>query len=350
MAKKKRKHKGRGLRIALFIFVLGMVVAAVIGVRMYRVIFNPVVEERHEILLEQTTSFFSLVGKLADDGAIPSQSQLFLVARLKKFDKSVASGRYILLKDMSYNDIINLFRSGNQTPVQLTFNNIRTREELAGVLSKQLMADSSLLVQKFRDEAFISRHGFNMHTALCPFIPNTYEVYWNISPEQLYQRMIAEFTAFWTEENLEKAAAQGLSNVEVCILASIVEEETVLNKEKPIVAGLYINRLRRGIPLQADPTLRFAKNDFTVQRILNAYKEIDSPYNTYKYKGLPPGPIRIPEISTLRAVLNPQKHNYIYMCAKPDFSGEHNFATTLAEHNQNARNYQRELNRRKIYK
>lgn len=347
---RKSTHKKKGFKILLFVFLLGVVVATVAGIRMYRVIFSPVVETRHVVLLEETTSFYTLVGTLADDSIIPSKSQIFLVAKLKKFDNSVASGRYVIQKEMSYNDIINLFRSGNQTPVQLTFNNIRTREELAGVLSKQLMADSSFLVQKLRNEEFVSKHGFNMHTALCPFIPNTYEVYWNISPDKLYQRMVAEFSNFWTEANLEKAEKQGLSNIEVIILASIVEEETVLNKEKPVVAGLYLNRLRRGIPLQADPTLRFAKNDFTVQRILNEYKEIDSPYNTYKYKGLPPGPIRIPEISTIEAVLNPKKHNYIYMCAKPDFSGEHNFASTLSEHNKNARNYQRELNRRRIYK
>lgn len=347
---KKSIHKKKGFRILIFVFILGVVVASYVGIRMYRIIFNPVVEIRHEILLEDTTSFYALVGMLYEKGVIDSKSHFFLVAKLKKFDNSVASGRYLIQKEMSYNDIVNLFRSGNQTPVQLTFNNIRTREELASVLSGQLMVDSAFFVQKLRDEDFVSRHGFNMHTALCPFIPNTYEVYWNISPEDLYQRMVAEFSNFWTEENLQKAEKQGLSNIEVIILASIVEEETVQNKEKPIVAGLYLNRLRRGIPLQADPTLRFAKNDFTVRRILNEYKEIDSPYNTYKYKGLPPGPIRIPEISTIRAVLNPKKHNYIYMCAKPDFSGEHNFASTLAEHNKNARNYQRELNRRKIYK
>lgn len=334
----------------MFVFLLGALSAAVVGVRLYRVIFNPVVEKQEIILLKETTPFLTLVNILEDKGVIPSKSQIYLVAKLKKFDDSVASGRYLMQKDMSYNDIINIFRSGNQTPVQLTFNNIRTREELAGVLSKQLMVDSVRLVQTFRDEDFISGFGFNIHTALCPFIPNTYEVYWNIPAKKLYQRMVLEYQNFWTEENLQKAEKQGLTNIEVIILASIVEEETTSNKEKPIVAGLYLNRLRRGIPLQADPTLRFAKNDFTIQRVLNVHKEIDSPYNTYKYQGLPPGPIRIPEISTIRAVLNPQKHNYIYMCAKPDFSGEHNFASTLAEHNKNAREYQRELNRRRIYK
>lgn len=346
----KRRKNRSGIRVLILVFGLGAVVTAIVGFRLYGVVFTPVVDAQHEVLLESSTPFKQIVSNLATDSVIPSKSKMHLVARLKKFDHSVATGRYLILKGMSYNDIINLFRSGNQTPVQLTFNNIRTREELAGILSKQLMSDSVLIVTQLRDEEFVQRYGFTIHTAVCPFIPNTYEVYWNISPEKLYERMVKEFTNFWTDENAQKAKVKGLSAVEVIILASIVEEETRLNKEKPIVAGLYLNRLKRGIPLQADPTLRFAKNDFTIKRVLNEHKEIDSPYNTYKYKGLPPGPIRVPEISTVNAVLNAQKHKYIYMCAKPDFSGEHNFASTLKEHNKNAREYQRELNKRKIYK
>lgn len=347
---RKRKKNKTGLRLLIIVFSLGAIIAGIVGLRLYNVIFTPVVEEKHEVLLESSTSFIEIVSDLADDSVIPSKSKMHLVARLKKFDHSVASGRYLILKGMSYHDIINLFRSGNQTPVQLTFNNIRTREELAGILSKQLMSDSTLLVKQFRNEEFLQGFGFGIHTALCPFIPNTYEVYWNISPEKVYERMVQEFTHFWTDKNTQRAKEKGLSAVEVIILASIVEEETRLNKEKPIVAGLYLNRLKRGIPLQADPTLRFAKNDFTIKRVLNEHKEIDSPYNTYKYKGLPPGPIRVPEISTIKAVLNAKKHNYIYMCAKADFSGEHNFASTLKQHNKNAREYQRELNKRKIYR
>lgn len=346
---KSRRNKTT-IRVLLTVFVLGAIVAGVLGVRMYRVVFEPVVEKRHQIFLETATPFSQLVSQLAEDSVIPSKSKIHLVARLKKFDHSVAAGRYLILQGMSYNSLINLFRSGNQTPVQLTFNNIRTREEMAGVLSKQLMSDSVMLVQQFRNEEFVQEYGFDIHTALCPFIPNTYEVYWNIPPEKLYERMVNEFTNFWTSTNIEKAKTKGLTTIEVVILASIVEEETRSSKEKPIVAGLYLNRLNRGIPLQADPTLRFAKNDFTIKRVLNEHKKIDSPYNTYKYKGLPPGPIRVPEISTIKAVLNAKKHKYIYMCAKADFSGEHNFASTLKQHNKNAREYQRELNKRKIYR
>lgn len=180
------------------------------------------------------------------------------------------------------------------------------------------------------------------------FIPNTYEVYWDMNVEKLLKRMDKEHKAFWNQSRLAKAEEIGLSPLEVSILASIVEEETAVNDEKPTVAGLYINRLKRGIPLQADPTVKFAVGDFTLKRILHKHLETDSPYNTYKVAGLPPGPIRMPSIIGLNSVLNYQKHDYIYMCAKEDFSGRHNFATNLAQHNANARRYQNALNRRGI--
>lgn len=348
MAKKSKKKKF-SLVLAVIVIIAALA-GAFIGIHVYKAIVDPVVKKDVEFYLKEITSFSDLAEKLVDQDIINNQPEFYLVARIKKFDRAVLPGRYIIKKDMSNNDIINLFRSGNQTPVKLTFNNIRTREELAGVLSHQLLADSLSFLNLFRNEAFVQDQGFTIHTALCPFIPNTYEIYWNAPPVKVYERMLAEYKKFWTTERLQKADKAGLSPLEVCILASIVDEETAVNNEKSMVAGLYINRLKRGIPLQADPTLRYALHDFSIKRILNEYKSVDSPYNTYKYKGLPPGPIRIPERFTLDAVLNYTKHGYIYMCAKPDFSGSHNFAKTLSEHNRNAKNYHNALNKRKIYK
>ena len=199
------------------------------------------------------------------------------------------------------------------------------------------------------DSTWCDSLGFTRETIPALFIPNTYEIYWNVSPERFMARMKQEYNRFWTEERRKKAEALGLTPVEVSTLASIVEEESAVADEYPTIAGLYLNRLKAGMPLQADPTVKFAAGDFALQRILDKHLAIDSPYNTYKYAGLPPGPIRIPSIRAIDAVLNPAHHRYFYMCAKEDFSGRHNFAATLAEHNRNANRYRAELNRRKIY-
>jgi UPF0755 protein len=210
------------------------------------------------------------------------------------------------------------------------------------------MLSAGDLMQRLTDTAYCASLGFNTETVKAMFIPNTYEVYWNISADRLISRMKREYDAFWTEQRLAKAKAIGLTPVEVSVLASVVEEETAVAAEYPVVAGLYINRLRRGMLLQADPTVRYAVGDFTLRRILFAHLETDSPYNTYIYSGLPPAPIRIPTMMGLDGVLNHAKHNYLYMAAREDFSGRHNFAVTLAEHNRNANRYRAELNRRNI--
>ena len=211
------------------------------------------------------------------------------------------------------------------------------------------MLKGDTLLRLMNDSAWCASMEFNRQTIVAMFIPNTYEVYWNVSPERFMARMKREYKAFWNASRQEKAQAAGLSPVEVSVLASIVEEESAAVDEYPVIAGLYLNRLKAGIPLQADPTVKFAVGDFSLRRILDKHLEVDSPYNTYKYAGLPPGPIRIPSIQALDAVLNYTKHRYLYMCAKEDFSGRHNFAVTLAEHNRNAARYRSELNRRKIF-
>lgn len=239
-------------------------------------------------------------------------------------------------------------KSGAQTPVNLTLPSVRTVGKLLKTVSHQLMTDSSNLARLLMDSTYCAQIGYSTETLPCLFIPNTYEVYWTMTPEAFVKRMQKEHDRFWNEERKAKAQSIGLTPEEVATLASIVEEETANNAEKPMVAGLYINRLHADMPLQADPTVKFALQDFGLRRILHTHLETDSPYNTYKHTGLPPGPIRIPSIQGIESVLNYTRHNYLYMCAKEDFSGTHNFAATFSQHLANARKYQRELNRRKI--
>ena len=210
------------------------------------------------------------------------------------------------------------------------------------------MMDSAVVAQHFADSAFCRQYGYDTATMACLFIPNTYEVYWNTSLEDFMKRMQKENTIFWNKERLRLAEATGLTPNEVVTLASIVDEETANNAEKPMVAGMYINRLRTGMPLQADPTVKFALHDFSLRRIYHNHLNVESPYNTYRNTGLPPGPIRIPSIAGIDAVLNHVKHDYLYMCAKEDFSGTHNFARTYREHLANAAKYSKALNQRGI--
>lgn len=270
------------------------------------------------------------------------------VAQYLDYPQNMLTGKYSVTNGMSQMQLINKLRSGQQTAVRLTFNNIRLKPDLAKRLSEQLMIDEQEVLALLNDSAYCDSLGFTTETIMAMFIPNTYEVYWNTTADRLFQRMKKEYDAFWTASRRDKAQAAGLSPLEVSILASIVEEETAAPDEYPIVAGLYINRLKRGMPLQADPTVKYAIGDFSLQRILYKHLEVDSPYNTYKYAGLPPGPLRTPSIRSVDAVLNHTQHRYLYMCAKEDLSGRHNFAITLAEHNRNAQRYQAELNRRKI--
>ncbi|MBK5196192.1 MAG: endolytic transglycosylase MltG, partial [Proteiniphilum sp.] len=246
-------------------------------------------------------------------------------------------------------DAIRLLRSGNQTPVRLTFNNVRTRENVAGRISEQLMLDSLTLLNALNDPSLAEELEFNEHTFISMFIPNTYEVYWDTSAESLLNRLKKEYERFWNEDRRNRAEKIGLTPLQVSVLASIVEEEATYVDEYPVVAGLYLNRLKKGMRLEADPTVKFAVGDFTLRRILFRHLEVESPYNTYKNTGLPPGPIRIASIQAIDGTLSPEQHKYLFMCAKDDLSGRHNFSVTHAEHARNARAYQRALNERGIY-
>ena len=263
---------------------------------------------------------------------------------------TVKPGRYRLKKGMTNRTLINMIKAGNQDPVKLKFHNIRKKENFAAYLASNLEADSLSFINVLDSTALISKYGFNQDNVYAMFIPNTYEMYWNISPVDFFERMHKEYDKFWTADRKQKAASLNLTPTQVYTLASIVDAEALYDKEMPIIAGLYLNRLNKGILLQADPTVIFANNDFTVKRVTGKLLQVQSLYNTYKYAGLPPGPIMMPSINAIDAVLNRDNNNYIYMCAKEDFSGYHNFAENKAQHEINARKYREALNKRNIFK
>ena len=264
--------------------------------------------------------------------------------------KNIKPGKYKITKGLSNIELVRLLRSGKQEPIKLTFQNIRLKTDFAGYIGKNFEIDSSAFLNMLDSIDLVRQYGFDEETIFCMFIPNTYELYWNTSKEKFFERMQKEYVKFWNTERLTQAKAIGLSPVQVSILASIVDQEALLNREMVRIAGVYMNRLNRGIKLEADPTVIFANGDFTVKRVLYKLLQKDSPYNTYKYIGLPPGPICMPSVAAIDAVLHFEKHNYIYFCAKEDFSGLHNFASNVTEHQMNARKFQQALNNRGIKK
>lgn len=347
---KKKKNK---LKLGAILFGLVFLIAAFLFFDYYQKIYKSVTsisEDKAYIYIKSDWNRTDLVNYLFSEKILADTNSFIWVANQKNY-LNPKPGKYLLKSGMSNNALVNLFRSGKQEPVRLTFNTIRTFNELAGKVGGQIEADSLELINAFRNPEIAAKYGFNSLTFFTLFLPNTYEVYWNTSAEEFIKKMANEYKRFWTDERKSKAKAMGLSQSEVSILASLVQAEQMQHRdERPKVAGLYVNRLKKGMRLQSDPTLIFALGDFSIKRVLNKHKELNSPYNTYKNAGLPPGPINLPEISSLTAVLNYEKHNYLFMCAKADFSGYHNFAKTNAQHNIYANQYRRELNRRRIMK
>ncbi len=287
---------------------------------------------------------------LYDAGLVKNKNTLEWVAERKNYRKHINSGRYRIRNRMSNNDLIDMLRAGLQEPVELVLNNIRTLEDLAVRVSEQVEPDTAEIMSLLRDHSILEELGFNTSTIMGMFIPNTYECWWNISAKGFLERMKKEYNRFWNRERIYKAQRVGLSQNEVITLASIIVNETGKTEEYRRIAGVYLNRLKKGIKLQADPTVKYALGNFEIKRVLKKHITVDSPYNTYKYYGLPPGPIGMPSIQAIDAVLDFEQHDYLYFCAKEDFSGYHNFARTLEQHNKNARTYQRALNKRKILK
>lgn len=260
-------------------------------------------------------------------------------------DNTIKPGRYELRRGMSVIDVVRMFKLGLQSPVVVTFNNARTAETLAGKIAPQIDVDSVSILQAITSIDLAKKMGLEPEEMLAIFIPNSYEMWWTTTPESLIDRMKVEYDRFWTPQREAARKELGLSRVEVSTLASIVYEESAKVDEMARIGGVYVNRLKRGMLLQADPTVKFAVGDFTLQRILYKHLECDSPYNTYKYAGLPPGPIAVPSISALDGVLFYEKHNYLFFCARPEMDGYHNFAATYSQHLANARKYSAELNR-----
>ncbi len=335
--------------IILPVILLG-IGAFIVGSSIYQKIYGPNVSCNSYLFISTGSDFETVIKTIEKDSVLKSVKSFKWLAEKKNYPSHVYPGRYKLDSLMNNNDLIDKLRSGHQDPVKVIFNSIRTREQLAGKISKQIEADSLSLITLFNNDSLIVDYGFKPETFTSIFIPNTYEFWWNTSANKFVKRMYSEYKRFWTEDRKEKASKLNLSPEEVTTLASIVDEETLFNDEMPRVAGVYINRLRKRMHLQADPTLKFALGDFTIKRVLNVHKQIDSPYNTYKRYGLPPGPISIPSRAAIDAVLNFEQHSYLYFCAKPDFSGYHNFAKSLSQHNINARNYQRALNKERIWR
>jgi len=322
------------------------------GYYFYRQVFYPnvITKEKNEVFIYIPTgsTFIDVMRILRDNGLLKNSSTFEWVSQQMKYTSSVKPGRYLIRRNMNNRELVTLLRSGQQVPVNVVFNNVRTRDQLASLISMQLEADSSAITGLLSNRAYMSKFGFTTENALAMFIPNTYEFYWNTDAKKFMERMAKEYKKFWNGSRKAKAAAMKLSESQVSVLASIVEQETRRNDEKPVIAGVYLNRFRKGWKLEADPTLIYAAGDFSIQRVLNIHKEIDSPYNTYLYTGLPPGPICIPSIESLDAVLNYSKHEYMFFCAREDFSGYHAFAKTYSQHLVNARRFQKELNRRNI--
>ncbi len=347
--------KGRFTLLKRIVLLFFMFLSAAVGIAVYyayKTIYQPnVVVQSGETYFYIKTgyTFTDVVNALYEQGIIQNRNTFSWVAERKKYHTAVKPGKYRLKQGMSNNELINLLRSGEQEPVKVTFITTRTKEQLAGKVARNIEADSLGILTRLNDADFCRQYGMNTTSIITLFLPNTYEFYWNTSADEFIVRMASEYKKFWNEERIQLARAIGLSQTQVATLASIVQaEQSIHRSEWPRVAGLYLNRLRIGMPLQSDPTLIYALGDFTIKRVLNKDKEINSPYNTYKNLGLPPGPILLPETKAIDAVLKYEKHDYLYMCAKEDFSGYHNFSKTLSQHNIYAQRYREALNKRNI--
>jgi UPF0755 protein len=342
-------------KIALITFLLLFVIGLFLGVRVYNMLYAPnVQDEAPEILFIPTGSHFDQVEQLL----IPYLKDVegfSRVARLRKYPQAIKPGRYIIPRGANNMDVVTRLRSGNQSPLMVTFNNVKSLAQVCGVVSAQLEFDSLACYEAFMNPEFLTSHGLNAATVKSILIPDSYEFFWTSTPEVFRDRMVSEFKRFWNDARLDQAKSVNLTPLEVSILASIVVRETSKRDEMARVAGLYLNRLRKNIKLQSDPTVIYGiqqalGRDTLIRRVLYKDLEFDSPYNTYIYPGLPPAPIAIAEGFAIDAVLQAEQHRYIFMCADPDRPGYHSFATNDREHANNKRKYVQWLQRERIYR
>ncbi len=336
--------------------ILGLLVCGFVAYQIYSAIFNPNTQFNNDEAFVYISSDATMAEvKQSLEPLLKDISSFEAVADRKGYTQNIKGGKYAIKRGMNNNEIINTLRSRN-LPVKVSFNNQERLETLAGRISTQIEADSLSLLQAFNDVTFLNTSGFDEDTKLCMYLPNTYEFFWNTNAEDFRDRMLKEYKRYWNAERLEKAKKINLTPSQVISLAAVVQKETVKADERPRVAGVYVNRIRKGWPLQADPTVIYAikketgNYDTIIKRVLYRDLEMDSPYNTYKHKGVPPGPITMPDISSIEAVLNPEKHDYLYFVADVSNFGYHMFAKTGAQHNRNKVQYINWLNKKKVYR
>lgn len=340
-------------RILTYVSIVVVIAASVYGYIIYKNIFSPNTNFNEKEVFVQIPTDADYNQAIQIITPFVKDMELFkMTAEKKSYNANVKSGRFLFKKDMNNNDMVNALRQN--VPLNLAFNNQERLEDFAGRIGSQIEADSTSLMQSFTDENFLKEQGMTRENVLSMFIPNSYEFFWNTSADKFRDRMAKEYRKFWTPERIEKAKVQNLTPLEVSALASIVHKETVKSDERPRVAGVYLNRLNRGIKLEADPTVIYAvkksADDFTleIKRVLYKDLETNSPYNTYMYEGLPPGPIAMPDVTALDAVLNPEKHNYIFFCASVTNFGYHEFAVTAAQHEVNRQKYVAWINKQGV--
>jgi UPF0755 protein len=320
-------------RLVLFLLVSILMISFVYYA--FQICYTPnvlVQKKDREIVIPRNAKFADVQKIFHEENLVQDLISFSFLSRLMDYDENIKSGRYMLRANMTNLQVIRLLRSGQQEPVKITFNNVRLVSELSEKITKNLMMKPEEFEAALIQFAMTNKYGFTKDNVLTMFIPNTYQVYFQSTPEEVIDRLYGEYKNFWNDDRKAKAEKLGMTPIEVSILASIVQAESIKKEEAPIIASLYLNRLKTGMPLQADPTLVFAVGDFTLKRVLNEHKEIDSPYNTYRNTGLPPGPINMAEIRSIDAVLNHAPTNYLYMCAKEDFSGNHNFTNDYNKH------------------
>ncbi len=339
------------IKIIIAVGAILIIAGAIVGYTMYQKIFSPniFVKDSEFLYIPNNADYQQVLDSLYKNFEVNDKTVFELVAQKKNYPNKIKAGRYKITNGMSNNELIDKLRSGNQEAVNVTFNNLRTIKQLCSKISKQIDVDSNYLFDLLQNDEFLSKYGVNKNNCQSLFIPDTYQFYWNTTAEKFVDKMYDYYNDFWTEERLNKAKSINLTPVEVSTLASIVQLEQAQHKEEqPIIAGLYINRLKIGMPLQSCPTLIYAIGDFSIKRVTGKMLEYDSPYNTYKNPGLPPSPICFPEVSALKAVLDYDHNNYIYMCAKADFSGYHHFSVSYEDQKHYAREFQKQLDKQGI--
>lgn len=344
MSRKRKKQHFIATIVIATIFIV--IAACMFSLRMQKMTND----EKQTIYIPDGSDYQSVVDSLTAHGCLVNTSSFNKLSRLRNYNNHVKGGCYKIEPHANMWKTLTKLYYGNQDAVRITVRKARTLQQLCSQITMKLEMDSSSLYKLLSNDSVCAQYNQNRNTIIGIFIQNTYDIYWNITPEKLLDRMNKEYERFWNNGRMQKCRALNLTEMEVITLASIVDEESNKNDEKANIASVYLNRLRKGMLLQADPTLKFAAGDFTLRRVLDKHKENDSPYNTYKYRGLPPGPICMPSITSIDAVLENKKTDYLYFCAKSDFSGYHAFASSLEQHNANAKQFHKALNRRKIYK